>query len=597
MKAAPSRLLESPRLPALIVLVATLLAATSLSGGRTLDDWVLAVVARGQGPALGLPSQRWDCFRFTTGNPIANQGLMDRGVLLPWWSARELKIAFFRPLSALTHQLDEAMWPNSPVALHAQSLLWFAALLVVVWKVYQRLTGERRLANLAFALYALDDAHGATVGWIANRNAMLSAAFGCACLWAHDRWRRGGSRLAGGLSLLLFALSCLAGELGAATLAYLIAYAFFLERSAVRERMRSLLGYVVWCTAWRAGWSWGGYGAQGSGAYVDPFTEPLGFMAAAPRKWLSLLQGQLGIIPADLAFVGSTADQRLWISTGLATLIAAAFLIRRGLDDRRGRFWLGGALLALLPMAASFPSDRLLLFVGLGAMPLLARAFLQAGDELFGAARLCAKITTSNVLALGFFAIHGLLAPLLLPLRAGQMGLMARAEQAAFQQLVASAGSRPKGVIVLNVPSLLLTNYAQLRLDARGSAPFSSLYVLSATDSAVDVTRTGAAELTLHADQGLLHTPLERHYRGSRASPFDHDRVSLAGLEADITASSPDGRPASVRFKLRRDVSDYVFECWSDGSFRRCELPALGETTRLAPADLGRILLDQRAKP
>src|SRR5450631_2437059 len=222
MKAALLRPLESRRVPAVIVAVATLLAASSLGGGRTLDDWVLAVVARGQGSALGLANNRWDCFTFTTGNPLANQRLMDRGVLLPWWTARDLKVAFFRPLAAATHVLDEALWRNSPVALHAHSLLWFSALLVSVWKVYQRLAGERKLANFAFALYALDDTHGATVSWIANRSALMSAALGCACIWAHDVWRNDGSRLHAWLSPLLFALSCLAGELGAATLAYLI---------------------------------------------------------------------------------------------------------------------------------------------------------------------------------------------------------------------------------------------------------------------------------------------------------------------------------------------------------------------------------------
>lgn len=597
MMAALVRRLESRRVPAVIVVVASLLAATSLGGGRTLDDWVLAVVARGQGATLGLTPHRWDCFTFTTGDPLANQRLMDRGVLLPWWTDRELKVAFFRPLTAATHVLDEAWWPNSPVALHAHSLLWFSALLVAVWKVYQRLAGERRLANLAFALYALDDAHGATLGWIANRNALISAALGCGCVWAHDVWRRGGSRLHGWLSWLLFALSCLAGELGAATLAYLIAYAVFFEPSPWRERVRSLLGYGVWCVVWRAGWSFAGYGARGSGAYVDPLTEPLGFIATAPHKWLSLLQGQLGIVPADFSFFGSAAAQSVWICTGLATLLGSIIVLKPCIDDRLARFWLAGALLALLPMAASFPSDRLLLLVGLGVMPLFARAFVRTWAELSKATSWRSKATLANGLGLGFFGIHAVLAPLLLPLRAGQMGRMARAEHDAFQQMAASVGPAAKTLIVLNAPSLLLTSYAQLRLDAQGRSPFSALYVLSATDSPVNVTRTGAREVTLRAELGFLHSPLERHYRGRATSLFTHSRVLLAGLATEVTASYADGRPESVRFTLRRELSDYVFDCWSDGSFRRCELPALGQTMRLAPADLGLILFGKRAKP
>ena len=348
---------------------------------------------------------------------------------------------------------------------------------------------------------------------------------------------------------------------------------------------------------WRAGWSLGGYGAHGSGAYVDPLTDPVGFISAAPHKWLSLLQGQLGLIPADFAFLGSAAEQRLWIYTGLATLSGALIVLKPCVDDRLARFWLAGAVLALLPMAASFPSDRLLLFVGLGVMPLFARAFLRAWAALSRAGSWRSKATISHGLVLGFFGIHAVLAPLLLPLRAGQMGRMARAEHEAFQQLAASVGRTTKSLIVLNAPSLLLVSYAQLRLDAQGRSPFSSLYVLSATDSSVNVTRTGVREVTLQPELGFLHSPLERHYRGAAESLFTHSRVLLAGLATEVTASYADGRPASVRFTLRRDLSDYVFDCWTDGGFRRCELPAVGQSLRLAPADLGLILFGKRAKP
>src|SRR4051812_32125488 len=94
------RRLSSRRLPAAILVLATLLAASSLGGGRTLDDWVLAVIARGEGAAFGLSRKPWDCFTFTTGDVASNLRLMDRGVLLPWWTDPQLKLAFFRPLAA-----------------------------------------------------------------------------------------------------------------------------------------------------------------------------------------------------------------------------------------------------------------------------------------------------------------------------------------------------------------------------------------------------------------------------------------------------------------------------------------------------------------
>lgn len=573
--------------PVVIAAVAALLGASSLAGDRTLDDWVVTLVARGEGAAHGFSSKPWDSFRFTSGDPARNQQLIERGVLLPWWTAPELALAFWRPLAGFSHVLDELCWPSRPVLLHVHSLLWFSALLVAVWAVYRRLAGNPQLAGLAFALYAFDDAHGATLSWLANRNALISASFGCACLWAHDVARRERTRRYAQLSLLCFALSCAASELSVGALGYLVAYASFLDRAPLRQRLQSLGGHAVICVAWRAYWSLAGYGARGSGAYVDPLADPLGFLAGAPRKWLCLLQGQLGIIPADFGFLGSASDQRLWMLTGLLTLAGAAVLLRPCVVDATGKFWLTGMLLSLLPMAASFPSDRLLLLVGLGVAPLLARAFQRA----------CSGTTRGFFragIAAAFLGVHGLLAPLLLPVRAGQMGRMARAEGEALSGLRASVPSADQTLIVLNAPSLLLANYAQLRSSALGLPQFARLYVLSATDSPVSVTRSGADELTLHAALGFLHTPLEQHYRGAVDSLPTGSRVELAGLSAEVTQSLADGRPESVRFTLRGPLSDYAFSCWTDGGFGPCALPALGRSLRLEPEDLGHILYRPR---
>jgi hypothetical protein len=574
----------------MIIVVALLLCASSLGGDRTLDDWVLSVVTRGEGTALGLASERWDCFSFTTGDPLRNTWLMSRGVLLPWWTDPELKLAFFRPLSAMTHLLDELLWRARPSLLHAHSLVWFSLLLAAVWALYRTFSADFRLSTLALALYAWDDAHGATLSWIANRNALISGVFGCACIVAHDRWRRSQGRRYGLLALVCFVLSCLASELAVGALAYLIAYAAFLDRASLRQRVGSLLGYGVVVLIWRTGWSVAGYGARGSGAYVDPLVDPVGFLAGAPHKWLCLLQGQLGIIPADFGFLGSSSHQGQWVVTGIATLAAAFVLLRPCIADRHGRFWLAGALLSLLPMAASFPSDRLLVFVGLGFMPLLARAFQLRLGELLDAARPTRRLLVPCGLAAAFFAIHGIFSPLLLPLRAAQMGRMARAETDAFRALRTQVDTTNKTLLVLNAPSVVLASYAQVRANVDGLPPLGGLYVLSASDSTVVVTRSAARELTLQAESGFLRSPVERHYRAQPASLAEQGPVELVGLTAQVTESLADGRPREVRFTLTGELSEYVFTCWTGGQFRGCALPETGQALRLPADDLGRIL-------
>ena len=577
--------------PLVITAVALLLSATSLSAGRSLDDWVLAVVNRGEGAALGLSSNPWDSFTFATGEPAQNASLMERGVLLPWWTDPELRLAFFRPIAAATHLLDEAWWPTHPALLHAHNLFWFGLLLAAVSAVYRKLAGDWQVSSLALALYAWDDARGATLSWIANRNALISGALGCACIAAHVHFRRSNRARYGLLAWVLFALSCLASELFVGALAYLIAYAVFLDGASPRSRILSVLGYVLSTLSWRIAWSAAGYGARGSGAYIDPLSDPLAFLASAPRRWLCLLQGQLGLVPADFGFLAPGGEQSLWTVTALATVAGAALLLRHCVADPLGRFWLGGALLALLPMAATIPSDRLLLFVGLGFMPLLARALRQSLAQVIEPSVPPRARVVSCAVPLVFLSIHGLIGPLLLPLRAAQMGRMARAEAQALEDLRAQAGPSGKTVIILNAPSVVLASYAQARLKTEGLPTLPRLYVLSAADSAVVVTRTGPLELSLRAEHGLLRTHLERLYRAVPASLAAQGRVELPQLTAEVTQSLADGHPRVVRFTLQGRLNDYAFVCWRYGRFRSCPLPEAGPQLRLPPEDLGSVLL------
>ncbi|HEX7670920.1 MAG TPA: hypothetical protein VF395_15095, partial [Polyangiaceae bacterium] len=191
--------LESPRAARLTVLLATLLGATSVGPHRALDDYVLALIARGEGATLGLVRGKLDLFLFTTGDPANNRELMDTGLMLPWWTDPHLRIAFFRPLSSFTHLADEWLWPSSALLMHAHSLLWFAALLATVAVLYRRLEPSPGLAGLSLVLFAMDDAHGLALAWLANRNALIATLFGCLALMSHDASRRLGNRWAGAL--------------------------------------------------------------------------------------------------------------------------------------------------------------------------------------------------------------------------------------------------------------------------------------------------------------------------------------------------------------------------------------------------------------
>jgi hypothetical protein len=56
---------------------------------------------------------------------------MDFG-FFPWWTYKGLKAEFLQWLTVQTHRLDYWLWPNSPAAMHAHSLLWFATLVISI---------------------------------------------------------------------------------------------------------------------------------------------------------------------------------------------------------------------------------------------------------------------------------------------------------------------------------------------------------------------------------------------------------------------------------------------------------------------------------
>ena len=530
-----------------VTLCALLLAATSVGPHRALDDYVLALIAQGRGGPVGLRRSPLDLFTFTTGAVADNHRLMDVGLMLPWWTDPELKIAFFRPLASVTHWVDERLWPASPVAMHLHSLVWFGVLLLAVGLVYVRLDGSPRAAGLAFLLYAFDDAHGPTLAWLANRNALIAGALGAGALIAHDAWRRRASRAAAVLAPALLLLGLLAGELAIGAVGYIAAYALALDEGPLRKRLASLVPAAVVVAAWRACWLAAGYGARGSGAYVDPLASPMAFFAELPLRLAVLIHGQFSAPPSDLAFLAPPTHRPLLVAIAIATVGVVTWIllpyVRR---ERTCRFWAVGMALSLLPLGATFPSDRLLLFVGIGACALLARPFDDfVGEAKVGALRAGARSFLTGCLLL----LHVVGAPLLLAVRSRADGTVRgcsrprRGGDSGHGRREESGGRdrrRAHGAVCE-----LRAGRARV---ARRAAAGASVHPLSAS-SPIHMERAGEPGLLLRPERGFLYTPLESTTAAGIRSPpaigqpFRDDRRGRRGhlrrSRARCVSSSP----------------------------------------------------------
>ena len=288
--------------------------------------------------------------------------------LCPWWTADNLRIANWRPLDSFTHWLDYRLFPDSPRLMHLHNLIWFTAVVFLVSILYRQFITPLWMATLAALLYTFDDSNYFPAMWIANRNLLLALFFSILTLLLHNKWRQRHSLAAGIAAPFTLLLSLLSTEAGIATSAYLLAYALIIERGSRKARILSLAPAFIVISAWRIVYSVLGYGASASGFLIDPGREPLRYARAVLERAPVLFSGQWGGTPAEMLnfFSDYAGAWYLLASTLFLTVLLLVFtpLLRK---NRVALFWFVGMLLCLLPICATSPMNRNLLFVAIGA--------------------------------------------------------------------------------------------------------------------------------------------------------------------------------------------------------------------------------------
>jgi hypothetical protein len=584
------------RAPWVIIAVALALAAPALTAGFAADDHLHRVVARDDTGIDGLPSRPLDLFVFASGDPDEVARLRDVGVY-PWYTDPALKLAFFRPVSSATHAVDHALWPDSPAVQLAHSLAWMGLALAAAWAFFRRFAPAPWLAGLALALYAVDDARGPVVGWIANRNALIALALAIPALVAHDRWRRDGWAPGRWLGPLAFALALGAGESSLAIMAYVGAHALWLDRAPWKDRALALAPYLVVIVAWRALYVHLGYGTAGSGIYLDPGADPAAYAGAAATRLPLLLLGQLALPWSDLASLWpvlgpGVALAMLLLALGViaAVGLACARLLRR---EPSARFFATGMLLAAVPVASTFPADRLLGFIGLGAMGLVAQlvgaALTDRGQLGDGRARRGAATAVAGLMIL----VHAVLAPPLLAVRARTMTTIDRVFERADAGIPRGPEVTTQTVILTGAPSDALAGFLPLLRQSEGTPRPAHLYLLATLTTEVTLTRVDDRTLRVAATDGLLRHEVDRMTRSPAHRPFRvGDTVPLTGLTMELERVTADGRPASVLARFDRPLDDpsLVWLRWQDKTFVPYTPPAIGATDTLPAVDLMSLL-------
>ena len=179
------------------------------------------------------------------------------------------------------------------------------------------MVGPAWIGGLAALMYLLDDNGYFPSLWIANRNLLISLAFGAATVLAYDSWRRRQWRPGAVIAPACLLVSVLATEGGIATFAYLFAYEVALGRGRMVRRGLALVPSIAVIILWRLVYNLQGYGASGGGFYFDPVREPLDYAVAVLLRGPFFLAGQWTGVPADLySFLPPVSKTAVWASAG-----------------------------------------------------------------------------------------------------------------------------------------------------------------------------------------------------------------------------------------------------------------------------------------
>lgn len=551
------------RLPwlALPLLAALVLGASTLGSGFRLDDYLHAGALRA---TLSGTSNApwWDIFFLADFEPGKRLG----GVM-PWWTVEGLHIRFFRPVAALSHLADHALWPERDWLMHAHSVVLHALLVGLVTALYRRFF-DRRTAAIAALIFAVSVNHASTVTWIANRNALLAGIFGVATLLLYQDWCAGKARgLLAAPCLVLALLSaeaslCIFGLLLCLPVLPVPKAAPSSPRSLAARRWLGLATLVVVTLAWRVLYTRYGFGAVASGAYIDPMRSPLLFVTRTPQRMGTLIA--MGVAPVRLMLSeGLSLPAR--IATGaLFVIVAAAFV--RSAWSREHRAWVIGGLIALVPLVASTPQERLLTIAFIGFCPVLATVVLgfsrpQRFARWAAVATALAHLAVSPALFVSYALNFQQDPPLGLSLES----------------------TKARNLVLIHAPSVQrVTHLLESRFVNDLPRPAFTWYLWISKSPAV--FRDGCCSLRIEDPKGHGREPFAEFFRDSRTPLRTGDEIETLAFEVEILDVDEDGYATAARFDfgVPLEHDSLVFVDWDGSDFVNIDLPVSGRvgTTR-----------------
>lgn len=598
---------------AAIALGAVLFYLPALSLGPLADDLFQLAYVDG---LLG-PKSPFGLYFFALENPEHTAMLAEKGTL-PWWTVPHFRFAHLRPLSSVLVWFDLAILPRDSIWPHVHSLVWMVALLAAVARVLVDLVG-RRLALVALLAFAIDEPLAWTVGWLANRCAIVSATFGWLALSVHIRRRRSPAaapKLVVAESALWLAAFA-AGEYAISLVPIVLVWEIAERRGAIHTRLVALAPAALAAIAFVVAYVVIGCGVYGATTYVDPMSDPgtfvaelgnrvtrmaaevfVGFAGESERLWLRY--EWTGITPwlfEGVEFDPPRRSVRHALLAGPILVVVAAMVWwtcrawLRGRERRGVVVLVWGSALGLVPLAAIPPATRALLVPSVAGAVFYGVTVLVAIRLWRAKAALWRRVVVMSLSLLLAFE-HVVSDAIFARVQLASLATVRDAHRDFFDSpQVHARDLTGKHVFVLAAPDLVTGIYGFATMDLVGRPVPDSWHSLVMDTRRHLVRRIDARTIELSAIGPAFHLDYqEALFRAPRDALQPGDKIDAGIFVAKVLRATDDEGPSAILFKFDLPLEDPSF-LFLDATPRGLEpfaLPAVGQTRVVNPPQIPR---------
>ena len=386
----------------------------------------------------------------------------------------------------------------------------------------------------------------------------------------------------GGLaSAAAFGATALTGQYALCLGGYLVAFEIGQRGESFRRRLTGALPAIVPFAFVCARDLALRYGSIGSGFYRDPISNPGGYLRALPRSLSVLVASAWLGVNETSSWLASQPFMLALILAAAALVIATVLKMRRTTHlngDWSGGAWLAcGSVLALLPLAATEPTRRILAVAALGVSGALG-VLIERGVRRVRPLRASALADLAALLLIAYIHV---------------VGALIETRRYSFEA-VAEENLSVARLSALRRPSHQLETTLMLRANSFPtlfSTPFvlrdgspRRWRVLSQTVEQIAAIRTSETSLDVAVENGSMFAlgPTDIF----RTTPFRvGDLVEIAGLRATVNRIDEEGRPTVVHYDFDRNLDGPDVAWISEGrsGFSDVRPPPVGFGVRLAP--------------